>query len=151
MAPIFVGRTSNALRARGTCFFPGCTRLADHRHHVVYFPEEVVKPLCNPHHKEITMLNGLQARKCRHELSNSHRWWIWYQWIEGRLKQRRTAKALEYVEAWDQQPSPVLDSMARPEEKEHSVVSVAPAKRPDNLRKNKKKESKGNVKHRTRN
>jgi len=26
------------------------------------------------------MLNGQQARKYRHELSNKHRWWIWYQW-----------------------------------------------------------------------
>src|SRR5208282_2009120 len=124
-----------AIRPRGTCFFPGCTRLADHQHHIVYFPEEVTKPLCRPHHEEITILNGQQGRKCRHELSNSHRWWIWYRWLEGRLKPRRTAQALEYLEEWDRTPSPVLDSIAPPEEKEHSAVFVAPAKKPHNRRK----------------
>lgn len=148
MAPIFIGRTSNALRARGTCFFPGCIKLADHQHHIIYFPEEVTKPLCRQHHEEITILNGQQARKCRHELSNSHRWWIWYQWLEGKLKPRRTARALEYLEEWDQQPSPVLDSTAQPEKEKSIVYREAPPKKSDKPRKRKKKESKVNTKHR---
>jgi hypothetical protein len=150
MAPIFIGRTSNALRSLGSCFFPGCARLAEHQHHIVYFPEEVKKPLCRPHHEEITILNGQQARKCRHELSNSHRWWIWYQWLEGKLKPRRTAKALEYLEEWDQQPSPVLDSMAQPEKEQSIVFREAPRKKSDDSRKRKKKESKGNAKRKVR-
>jgi len=35
------------------------------------------------------MLNGIHARKVRHTLSNRHRWFIWYQWIEGKRKPRR--------------------------------------------------------------
>ena len=50
------------------------------------------------------MLNGQQARKYRHELSNKHGWWIWYQWIDGKLKPRRTRKALEWSESWAARP-----------------------------------------------
>lgn len=88
------------------CEFPGCTRHYDHGHHIVYYPEEVVKPLCREHHAEITMLNGIHARRIRHELSNNHRWWLWHQWIAGKLKPRRTRKALEYIEEWDRKPDP---------------------------------------------
>jgi len=48
------------------------------------------------------MLNGIHGRRVRHQLSNNHRWWIWYGWLKGELKLRRTRKAREYVEAWDQ-------------------------------------------------
>lgn len=97
------------------CVFPGCTRRGDHRHHIVYFPERVVKILCREHHAEITMLNGIHARRVRHQLATNHRWWLWYQWIAGNLKPRRTRKALEYVEEWGREPvSPLL--MAGPTE-----------------------------------
>jgi len=82
------------------CCFPGCTEFARHTHHVTYDPK-VTKPLCRRHHEEITILNGQQARRVRHELSNKHRWWIWYQWQQGRLKVRRTKKAMEYIDEWD--------------------------------------------------
>jgi hypothetical protein len=82
------------------CFFPECSELGVHRHHVVYEPD-VIRPLCIRHHEEITMLNGLQARRIRRGLTRRHRWWIWFQWIEGKLKPRRTKKALEWVEAWN--------------------------------------------------
>ena len=82
------------------CCFPSCSDSAEHRHHVTYDPP-VIKVLCEKHHKEITMLNGLQARKYRSSLSNKQRWWIWYQWMEGKLKPRRTRKALDYVNEWD--------------------------------------------------
>src|SRR5260370_36941180 len=98
MAPIFIGRTRDVMRVREACFFPGCTRFADHQHHIIYFPEEVTKPLCRPHHEEITILNGQQARKSRHELSNSHRWWIWYQWLQVKLKPPRAPEALSHPE-----------------------------------------------------
>lgn len=82
------------------CSFPGCSNFGDHNHHIVYDPA-VIRPLCITHHKEITMLNGLQARKIRRELGRRHRWWIWFQWIAGKLKPRRTKKALEWVRDWD--------------------------------------------------
>jgi len=151
MAPIFIGGTSNSTSSRGSCFFPGCARLADHHHHLVYFPEEVKKPLCRPHHEEITILNAQQARKCRHELSNKQRWWIWYQWLGGKLKPRRTAKALEYLEEWDKQkPSPVLDSMAQPEKEQSTAFREARRRKPEKLRNRKKNEPKGNAKRKTR-
>lgn len=104
------------------CEFPGCTRRGDHRHHIVYFPQEVIKLLCREHHAEITMLNGLHARRVRHPLSNRHRWWIWYQWMEGKLKPRRTRKALEYIEEWDRKPdrSPPVSGPDLPERIEES-------------------------------
>jgi hypothetical protein len=87
------------------CEYPGCTRRGDHRHHIVYYPEEVVKLLCREHHAEITMLNGIQSRRVRHQLSNKHRWWLWYQWTSGKLKPRRTRKALDYIGEWGDSPT----------------------------------------------
>lgn len=109
MAPIYTGRTTAMLHARGQCSFRDCPEFADHTHHITYHPE-VTKPLCRPHHEEITILNGQQARKVRHELSNKHRWWIWYQWLEGKLKVRRTKKALGYIEEWDRPTTLQSDS-----------------------------------------
>lgn len=85
-----------------------------HRHHVTYQPE-VIKLLCVKHHEEITMINGIQGRKYRRSLSNKHRWWIWFQWIEGKLKPRRTQKAMEYIEEMRRGPQrpivvPVFES-----------------------------------------
>jgi hypothetical protein len=68
---------------------------------VTYVPE-VVKPLCAAHHDEITMLNMQQGRKCRHPLSNEHRWHLWYEWIGGE-KVRRTAKSVEDLADWKSQ------------------------------------------------
>jgi hypothetical protein len=114
------------------CEFPGCTRRGDHRHHIVYHPEEVVKLLCREHHAEITMLNGIHGRRVRHQLSNSHRWWLWYQWIAGKLKPRRTRKALEYIEEWDRKPDP-SPSVAEPCLAE--PVKEAPKKRKGSAKK----------------
>jgi hypothetical protein len=81
------------------CAFPSCTDWGEHDHHITYEPP-VTKRLCVRHHEEITIINGQQARKYRRSLSNKHRWWIWFQWIEGKLKARRTQKALEYTGEW---------------------------------------------------
>jgi hypothetical protein len=81
------------------CGFPSCTDWGVHEHHITYEPP-VTKRLCVRHHEEITIINGQQARKYRRSLSNKHRWWIWFQWIEGKLNARRTRKALEYTEEW---------------------------------------------------
>jgi hypothetical protein len=98
---IYTRESTDMLPAPRRCFFPGCGKFPDHDHHIVYFPDEVKKPLCRSHHEEITIINGQQARKYRHGLSNNHRWWIWHQWLEGKLRPRRTRKALEYIEEWD--------------------------------------------------
>lgn len=82
------------------CAFPACGELGRHDHHIVYDPD-VIRPLCITHHKEITILNGLQARKIKRALTRRHRWWIWFQWTSGTLKPRRTKKALEWVHDWD--------------------------------------------------
>lgn len=94
------GEIKPVIPAPQSCCFPGCARFAEHRHHITYDPE-VIKPLCRQHHEEITIINGQQGRKIRCDLSNKHRWWIWYQWTGGKLKPRRTKKALEYLEGWD--------------------------------------------------
>ena len=66
---------------------------------MTYTPE-VIKPLCEKHHDEITMLNMQQGRKVRHSMSNQHRWYIWYQWIKGEKRVRRTRKSLEQLVDW---------------------------------------------------
>ena len=95
MTKTYTGRTIDC-----HCAFPACTGLGEHEHHVIYRPP-VTKRLCRQRHEEITMLNGIQGRKVRHTLTDQHRWWIWYQWTQGRLKPRRTKKALQYVQEWD--------------------------------------------------
>ena len=47
------------------------------------------------------IINRAKAGKQKSPLSNRQRWWIWYQWIEGRLKPRRTRGAPEYVSEWE--------------------------------------------------
>jgi hypothetical protein len=95
------------------CDFPGCSEFALHTHHITYSPA-VTKVLCVRHHEEITILNGQRARGLRHSLSNKHRWWIWFQWRERKLKVRRTKKAMTYVDKWyrgrDQPPTLLLDA-----------------------------------------
>ena len=93
-------RTIGKLPAPPACAFPGCTEFGEHDHHITYDPP-VIKRLCRRHHEDITILNGTKGRKYRHGLSNRHRWWIWYQWIEGKMKPRRTRKALAYIAEWD--------------------------------------------------
>jgi hypothetical protein len=104
----FRDRSSPLIILPKRCEFPGCTRPGDHRHHIVYHPEEVVKLLCREHHAEITMLNGIYGRRFRHPLSSKHRWWLWHQWIAGKKKPRRTRKALEYIQEWDRKPAAPL-------------------------------------------
>jgi hypothetical protein len=79
----------------------------------------VKKGLCVRHHKEITMLNGQQARKYHVHLSNNFRWWIWYAWLRGELKVRRTRKALEWTDAWDR---PVVPQLEYPQTPEAQVI-----------------------------
>lgn len=83
-----------------SCSFPGCIKFSHDDHHITYEPE-VIKPLCRKHHEDITIINRAQAGKIKAPLSNRHRWWIWRQWIEGKLKPRRTRGALAYVSKWD--------------------------------------------------
>lgn len=99
MPKVNKGQTAEVLpTAPSLCCFPGCSAPAERQHHVTYDPE-VIKPLCKPHHDQITIINGIQGRKHRRQLSNKQRWWIWYSWLRGELKPRRTRKALEWVES----------------------------------------------------
>jgi hypothetical protein len=83
------------------CSFTGCTEFGGHQHHITYDPEWK-EPLCESHHKEITHLNAIQSRKYHYiKLSNRFRRWIWFQWIEGKLKPRRTRKAQEWTDDWN--------------------------------------------------
>jgi hypothetical protein len=96
MAPVFVGQTP----VLPDCSFPGCEKWGIYDHHVTYEPP-VIKPLCREHHEDITIINRAKAGRQKSPLSNRQRWWIWYQWREGKLKPRRTRGALEYVSEWD--------------------------------------------------
>jgi hypothetical protein len=78
------------------CRFLQCKNAGISDHHITYEPEVVVN-LCVEHHEQITIINGQQARKYRGVLSNSHRWCIFNQWLQGKLKPRRTEKAMEYI------------------------------------------------------
>ena len=114
--------------SRERCCYPTCGQYADHRHHVTYMPE-VIKPLCRAHHEDITIINGQQARKYRRGLSNKHRWWIWLQWREGKLKPRRTRKALDYIAVWDR-PRPLSPPMLMGHE---AAVQSAAAPAPNDV------------------
>ena len=115
------------------CVFPSCLEWARHDHHVTYDPP-VTKGLCVRHHEEITIVNGQQARKYRRSLSNNHRWWIWFQWIEGKLKARRTRKALEYTEEWAAGTLRRVGVVNETKSSEDEIVSP-----PTPVRKNKKR------------
>ena len=78
------------------CAFPGCDRDGIQRHHVTYVPE-VVKPLCDLHHGQITAIHGMESRRYHYrELSNNHRWHMWYGFIKGEIKPRKS----HLTEAW---------------------------------------------------
>jgi hypothetical protein len=79
------------------CQFQNCSESRVQQHHVTYYPP-VIKYLCAKHHEDITIVNGQQARRCKSPLTNSQRWAIWYKWLSGDLKPRRTEKALEYID-----------------------------------------------------
>jgi hypothetical protein len=128
---VFVGRTPDEMPEPPRCDFPGCPEYAAHRHHVVYDPEPVIKPLCKRHHEEITHLNGQQARKYRVTLSYKFRWRIWYEWRAGKLKPRRTQKALEWTSEWDKpEESSILYKpiAAMPAEPETETSKAKPRK-----------------------
>ncbi len=107
-------RLSVEITAPPRCEFPGCGEWADHRHHITYQPE-VTKGLCLRHHEEITILNGQQGRKYRVPLSNKFRWWIWFQWTQGKMKVRRTGKSLEWLGDWQGQPAVQPEEPRTPE------------------------------------
>ena len=83
---------------RPKCAKKGCNDDATQDHHVTYAPE-VIKPLCEKHHEEITAINGAKARKVHGELSNKHRWFLWFQWQEGKVRPRRTWKHQQWWNA----------------------------------------------------
>ncbi len=78
------------------CRFPGCKNTATQEHHITYDPE-VTRWLCEKHHSEITAINGVESRKYHKTLSNKHRWFIWFRFIEGSIKPRRT----HLTRAWE--------------------------------------------------
>lgn len=78
------------------CAKPGCTTFGTEKHHITYDPEVTVM-LCQKHHEEITAINGVDARKYRRDLSNKHRWFLYYQWRDGKRKARRS----HLTRAWE--------------------------------------------------
>jgi hypothetical protein len=70
--PIFKGSTINM-----RCSYPGCGEFGMERHHITYDPP-VTSNLCEKHHEDITIINGLQARKYRRPLNSKWRWFIWH-------------------------------------------------------------------------
>jgi len=114
------------------CCFPGCTKFGGHKHHVTYEPE-CTKPLCEDHHKEITHLNGIQSRKFNYvKLSTKFRWRIWFLWIRGELKPRRTKKAQEWTDGWDKAPA---NTSMVPSVPEIALEETVPLKKKRNKKK----------------
>jgi len=112
------------------CCYPGCIEFGGHQHHVTYDPE-CKKPLCDKHHREITHLNGIQSRKYNYaKLTNKFRWWIWYQWLEGKLKPRRTRKAQEWTNEWDLKATVVPLSVEPTQRPEPPTVLIKPKQPP---------------------
>ena len=82
------------------CIFTTCSASAIDGHHITYIPSVTVG-LCRRHHEDITIINGQQARKYHRELSNKHRWFIWYKWLDGSIRPRRTKLAMEWIATFD--------------------------------------------------
>ena len=120
------------------CAFPGCSEWGDHRHHVTYDPE-VIKWLCSGHHEQITILNGQHGRKYRVPLSNKFRWWIWYAWIRGELKVRRTQKSLEWTGDWQGRLAEQIEVPRTPEPAAKLDVSRADSRKRKNGRRQRRK------------
>lgn len=78
------------------CYHPNCVSIGAEEHHITYEPPVIVL-LCKKHHEQITIINGQQSRKIHEQLSNRHRWWIWYQWLAGKIHARKTARAMAYI------------------------------------------------------
>jgi hypothetical protein len=139
---IFRGNTTDLMPEPPRCAFPSCTDWGEHDHHITYEPP-VTKRLCVRHHEEITIINGQQARKYRRSLSNKHRWWAWYQWIEGKLKARRTRKALEYTEEWAAGTAEEVEVVNEVKSFEEERVSPPKRVRRDKEKKRKKFSTRG--------
>lgn len=70
----------------GRCSFPGCQRIAAHRHHVLGDEDDQsVEGLCVPHHKEITLINTEHSGP-GHKLFSKERKRIYRDWKLGELK-----------------------------------------------------------------
>lgn len=128
------------------CAFPGCSEWGDHQHHITYNPE-VIKWLCFGHHEQITILNGQQARKYRVPLSNKFRWRIWYAWIRGEVKIRRTHKSLEWTREWQGRPAEQIEE-PRASELPVKAEPKSPKKKLRRQRKKAKKQRKPNARAR---
>jgi len=88
----FIGST-----ATRRCAFPGCEAIGTEDHHITYDPEVTVR-LCGKHHREITDINSVEARRYKRILTNKHRWHLWYQWIQCK---RKSPRRTHLTDAWN--------------------------------------------------
>lgn len=81
----------------GRCVKPGCREPGTELHHITYDPPKTVR-LCRKHHSEITAINGVESRKFhRLKLSERHRRFLYYRWLEGKRKPRQS----HLTRAWE--------------------------------------------------
>jgi hypothetical protein len=79
------------------CYKPGCRRAGSECYVIAFEPYSTVK-LCKRHYEEITLINTLmQTEYERYTTNDFFRWHIWYRWLHGELKVRKTGKTPQLV------------------------------------------------------
>jgi len=74
------------------CAFLGCEETENlELHHIVY-PDGPTACFCPDHHLQLTVINSHKARKQRSGLSRKQRWYLYYNFIEGKLKKPRITR-----------------------------------------------------------
>lgn len=81
------------------CKFPGCPNAGSEGHHVTYEPP-VIFPLCKGCHRDITVVNVNAGAKQRRQLTNKQRWFLWFQWTQGKLKPVYDENADRWLATW---------------------------------------------------
>lgn len=81
------------------CKYPDCREPGSHGHHLTYEPR-VIFPLCEQHHRDVTVINTNAAARTRRKLTNDQRWELWEAWLNGTLMPVYDANALRYLATW---------------------------------------------------
>lgn len=74
------------------CKFLGCEETENLEGHHVIYPDGPLAFLCAKHHLWLTAINSHQARKQKKALTEKQRWYLFYNFIEGKLKKPRITK-----------------------------------------------------------
>jgi hypothetical protein len=94
------------------CKFPNCPEKKTQGHHVTYRPKYIV-PLCDAHHRSITICNVNASEIWGRKLTNRERWAVWRRWLKGDTKPILTPNATKWMASWGT-PPPIAPNCSWP-------------------------------------